>query len=93
MVFDSALLCKKTQSFFGFPLPRRKGAFSTNIWEPGVHVTAATDFPRGLGQVILPLAQNYTMHGMDEGRLQKVIPFFAQGMLPHQGEAKIIARH
>lgn len=39
------------------------------------------------------LHKNYTVHGMDKGQPQKIIPIFAQGMLPHQGEAKIIARH
>lgn len=33
------------------------------------------------------------MHRMDKVQLWKIIPIFAQGMLPQQGEAKIIIGH
>lgn len=84
---------KKRKAFLFSPSPGGREHSAQIFGSLGFTSPLPLTFLVALAKSFCLLHKNYTMHGMDEGRLQKVIPSFAQGMLPHQGEAKIIARH
>lgn len=84
---------KNSKDFFSPPSPGGR--------ERVTHVFGSLEFTSppspaffvALAESFCLLHKNYTMHGTNKGWVRKIIPIFAQGMPPHQGEAKIIAGH